>query len=131
MFDHAHRLGSAAGQTRLLEHLEQRQALAACHDRDLRKVFRNGIALKTRLEVGKRLFCCTRAMEACDQLLRQHHLDVARIAPVLDRALQCCDFRAGAEGQQVVIAPHQDVRHRHGLAEDLLGRLGNADVVAQ
>src|ERR1043165_7396868 len=41
------------------------------------------------------------------------------------------DRRERLEGEQLDVAPHQLVRNRHQLAEDLLRRLGDADIVAE
>ncbi len=70
-------------------------------------------------------------MEAGDDLLRQHHLRVARIAAGCALVPQPRDFRERAERQQLEIAPHQLVGDRHQLAEHLVGRLGDADVVVE
>ena len=70
-------------------------------------------------------------MEARDDLLREHHLRVARIAAVVALALQPRDLVQRAERQQLVVAPHQVVGDRHQLAEHLVRRLGDADVVVE
>jgi hypothetical protein len=70
-------------------------------------------------------------MEAGDDLLPQQHLDVSRIAAFGDFTLETSDLVVAPKRQQFVVAPHQIVRHRHQLAENLGRRLGDADVVAQ
>ena len=70
-------------------------------------------------------------MEAGDDLLRQQHLDVARVAALGHLAPEAGDLVVAAEGQQLVVAPHQIVGDRHQLAEDLGRRLGDADVIAE
>ena len=48
-----------------------------------------------------------------------------------DFFLQADDHRRGEIGEQFVVGPHQLVGDGHQLAEHLLGRFGDADVVAQ
>ena len=68
-------------------------------------------------------------MEARDDLLRQHHLGVARIAAFGAFALQRGDLVHRAERQQLVVAPHQRRRRSTSACRTSRRRLGDADVV--
>ena len=83
------------------------------------------------LELGCRGVGRLCAVEARDDLFREPHLDLARVTPRFDLLPPLPDRRGGLEGKQVDVAPHQRVGDRHQLAEHLLRRLGDADVVAE
>src|SRR5688572_6076388 len=65
-------------------------------------------------------------MEARDDFLGETRFDFARmlVPPLVDR-------RCGLKRKQLDIAPHQFVGDRHQLPENLVRRLGYADVVAE
>ena len=64
--------------------------------------------------------------------LRQVDLGLLRMhAPSATSRLERVDLRRPRVGQQQVVAPHQLVADRHQLAEHLVRRLGDADVVAE
>ncbi|ABA51107.1 hypothetical protein BURPS1710b_3413 [Burkholderia pseudomallei 1710b] len=69
-------------------------------------------------------------METRDDLLREHHLEVARVAPAFGLAAEPRDLVEAAERQQLEVAPHQHVRDAHQLAEHVGRLLADADVVA-
>ena len=57
-------------------------------ERELRHVVRNRTATEARHEFLLGAFGVARRMKACDDLLRQQHLDVARVAALGGLALQ-------------------------------------------
>src|SRR5262249_35454829 len=86
---------------------------------------------KARLEFSERSFRSLCRMEARHDLLREQDFGFAGIASFAALSLEPGDLVLRAEGEQLVIAPHQLVGDRHELAEHLARRLGNADIVVQ
>jgi hypothetical protein len=90
-----------------------------------------GNAFRARVELVASGFRRVLRMEARDDLHREHHLRVARIAAFVARAVQCGDLAFGTQRYELEIAPHQHVGDRHQLAEHLRRRFGDADVVVE
>ncbi len=69
-------------------------------------------------------------MEAGDEFAGQHHLGIFRVASGFDFCLECGNLAHRAEGQQLVVAPHQHVADGQQLGEH--GRRGflDTDVIA-
>src|SRR5690606_29831899 len=97
LIDHADRLRSARRQPGLLQHLSDRKALACALQDELRHVIRQYAAAEACLELLERLFGRATIVETLNDLLREQHLDVARIATILHFPPEAGDLRRRTE----------------------------------
>ena len=70
-------------------------------------------------------------METGDDFLGEAHLVIPGIGALFTLALPALDGGHGLEAEQFHVAPHQFIGDRHQLAEHLVRRLGDADIVVQ
>src|SRR5574340_1301359 len=83
LVDHAHGLGSAGDQPGLFEQLRDADLAGRARDGNLRHILRQHALFEARLEFHERIHGGLLRVEARDDFLRQQHLDVARVAPLL------------------------------------------------
>src|SRR5512135_304476 len=131
LLDHAQRLRNARHQAGLLEELGHRKAIIGGLERHLGHVFGQLSVAKASLEFLVRKLGSAYAVKAPNDLAREQHFDVAWVASAGDLLAPGAHRRHRLERQQLNVAPHELVGNRHELAEDLAGRFGNADVVAE
>jgi monoamine oxidase len=100
-------------------------------DSHLRDVRRDLFLLEDPFPVLARFLCCRLGVEVSDDLGRQPFLHSHGMqASGGDLLFHRVDTRVGGIGEQLPVAPHQFVGDGHQLAEHLLRRLRDADIIA-
>src|SRR5256885_1154045 len=141
LLDHAQGLRRAGDQLRLLEHLRDRHFGDFARRRfpidalDLDNNFGNALGrhamLETPLEIDLSALRRLGTVKTSDDLAREEHLDVARVATARYLSLPHRERFQGLEGEQLQVAPHQLVGDRHQLSEDCFRRFADTDVVVE
>src|SRR5438552_2806080 len=87
--------------------------------------------LETPLEIDLSALRRLGTVKTSDDLAREEHLDVARIATARYFLLPHRERFQGLEGEQLQVAPHQLVGDRHQLSEDRFRRFADTNVVVE